>query len=210
MPDRPLTRPVVTPGQLAQAMTYPQYRSLVNQLLATGKTTGTHQDPKLVQYTELNAQRMSRLDKTTVLKESLVQELKNVSGPWTWLVLTEGWCGDAAQNIPVLAKMAEVSPQIELKLLLRDENLELMDQYLTDGSRSIPKLICLKTDTIEEAGHWGPRPAAAQQLVLDYKANPQGMSHDEFIATVHAWYAKDKTQSLQLEFEPLLKTWNQQ
>ncbi len=207
MPDSPVSPSIITAGHLAKALTYTEYRNLIAGLLKEGKTTGPQQHPKLIQFTELNTYRMSRLDKTMLLKESLVQQLEALTQPWIWLVLTEAWCPDSAQNIPVLAKMAEVSPLVELKMLLRDENPDIMDQYLTNGSRSIPKLICLKENTLEEVGTWGPRPATVQRMVLEHKADPQGVSHDEFLASVQLWYTKDKGLTLQQEFEELLPIW---
>lgn len=200
---------VITPAHLAKAYSYAQYQQLIEGLLAQEKTTGPKQTPDLVHYTKLNMRRMYRWDKTAILNEELIDLLTSLSEPWTWVVLTEGWCGDAAQNLPVISKMANLSHNITLKLLLRDENLDVMDQYLTHGGRSIPKLICLKTRTLEELGTWGPRPEVAQQLVMAYKQNPQ-VSFEEFAETLHAWYAKDKTQHLQMEFTHLLQQWRQQ
>jgi hypothetical protein len=105
----------------------------------------------------------------------------------------------------VLAKVEERSPRVALKLLLRDENADLMDYYLTHGSRSIPKLICLDAETGEELGTWGPRPAQLQAMVMDYKRDPQGVSHDDFLAEVQRWYARDKSAGLQSELTSLLK-----
>jgi hypothetical protein len=75
-----------------------------------------------------------------------------------------------------------------------------MDRYLTNGTRSIPKLICLQADTLQEIGTWGPRPAILQQMVMDHKKNPQ-IPDKEFKESIQAWYAKDKSQHLQQEFE---------
>ncbi len=106
-------------------------------------------------------------------------------------MITEGWCGDAAQILPVLNAMASVNPLIQLQLVLRDANLELMDQYLTDGtSRSIPKLVVLDTATMEEQFNWGPRPAPLQELYRKMRA--EGMDYASISQELHAWYAKDK------------------
>ena len=85
----------------------------------------------------------------------------------TWFVLTEGWCKDAAQIVPVLHALAKLNSNIELKVLLRDDNLDLMDQYLTNGKRrSIPRLIAVDPDVMEELSSWGPS-AAIQQCKPD-------------------------------------------
>ena len=199
---------VITPAHLQKALNYSQYRQLLDSLLSDNLTTGPDQSPKLVEYARLNAHRMQRLDKTIPLTGEVHTALDALSKKLIWVVLTEGWCGDAAQNLPVLAQVAAVSQgKIELKLLLRDENPEVMDAYLTNGGRSIPKLICLDAQSLVELGTWGPRPAVVQAMVLDHMANPQGQSHDQFIETVHAWYAKDKTAHLQKEIAALLQAW---
>lgn len=200
--------PVITPVHLANVLSYGQYRSLIDTLVAEGKTTGLIQKPVLVEYTALNVVRMNRLDKTTVLEADLRQALDALARPLLWLVLTEAWCPDSAHTVPVLAKAEEYSPRVSLKLLLRDENADLMDHFLTHGSRSIPKLICLDAETGEELGTWGPRPAPLQALVLEYKRDPQGVSHDDFLADVQRWYAKNKTAGLQHELASLLKDVN--
>jgi hypothetical protein len=202
------TSTLITQTHLDTAYTYAEYRTMLDELLARNQTTGPNQTPQLVQYTKLNIHRMHRWDKTAVLQESLAEKLKQVKDKWVWLILTEGWCGDAAQNIPVIAKMAAVNENISLKLLLRDENPEIMDRYLTNGTRSIPKLICLQADTLKEIGTWGARPAVLQEIVMAYKKNPQ-IPYTEFIETIHAWYARDKAQHLQQEFEALLVKWSQ-
>jgi hypothetical protein len=200
--------PVITPVHLAKALTYAQYRTLIDTLVAEGKTTGPIQKPVLVEYTALNVVRMNRLDKTTVLEAGLQAAVDALQRPLLWLVLTEAWCPDSAHCVPVLAKVEERSPRVALKLLLRDENADLMDHFLTNGSRSIPKLICLDAETGEELGTWGPRPAQLQEMVMDHKRDPKGVSHDDFMTEIQRWYAKDKTLSLQHELTQLLQLLN--
>ncbi len=196
----------LTSAHLSKTYSYEAYKLIINNLLAQGKVTGHKQSPDLVQYTKLNVQRMHRWDKVTVLNSSLIDQLLQIKERWIWLVLSEGWCPDSAQNLPVIAKMAQANANISLQILFRDENPEVMDQYLTNGTRSIPKLICLKEDTLEEIGTWGPRPQHAQQMVMNYKSNPQ-VSYKEFTESLHTWYAKDKTQTIQAEFEVLIRQW---
>jgi hypothetical protein len=202
------TKPAITEKHLAVAYTYAQYRTMLDELLALNLATGHRQSPELVHLSKVNIHRMHRWDKTTVLHPSLVEKLKDVEKRWIWLILTEGWCPDSAQNIPVIAKMAQQNENISLKLLLRDAHPEIMDRYLTNGSRSIPKLICLKADTLEEIGTWGPRPAILQQRVIEHKKNPV-MADSLFKESLQAWYAKDKAQHLQQEFEELIVKWSQ-
>jgi thioredoxin-like negative regulator of GroEL len=134
---------------------------------------------------------------------ALQEKLDQLSEPLHWLVLSEGWCGDAAQNLPALEKIAEHSHgKIHLRVLLRDENTELMDQWLTNGGRSIPKLIQLNA-AVEVTGSWGPRPAEAQAMVLAAKA--AGEDHHVYAERVHKWYAHNNSADLQGEILELLK-----
>lgn len=198
----------ITARHIQESMSYEQYKALTDKLLLQNKTTGDNHSPDMIAYTQLNMTRMRRLDKTVHLQEALVTAINQVSKPWFWVVLTEAWCGDAAQNLPVIAKMAAQSPHITLRLLLRDEHPEVMDAYLTAGSRSIPKLVCLD-EHLQEIGTWGPRPAPARQMVRDFKARPDG-SYSDFVARVQSWYAKDKTQTMQQEFIQIVKAWNRE
>ena len=201
-----MTSAVITSAHLEAAQSYQDYRQMIDHLLSEGKTTGPDHSEDMLAYTQLNVQRMSRLDKTVQLTENLQTQLAAVSTPQTWLVLTEAWCGDAAQSIPVMAKMAETSSYITLKLLLRDEHPDVMDAYLTDGSRSIPKLICL-TEELQEAGTWGPRPDPAQQLIADFKKKHPDQGYQELAKEMQLWYARDRTQAIQQEFVEVLAAW---
>lgn len=194
---------MISQNYIDRAMTYTAYRNMLDQLMAAGKTTGGNQSEEFIHYAKLNLHRMQRLDKTMVLSQSLVTALKKVSSGFIWLVLTEGWCGDAAQNIPVMDQVTKLCPHIELKLLLRDENLDLMDQYLTNKGRSIPKLICLEKGSGEEKFNWGPRPLEAQNLMLSLKE--QGIGHAEKALLIQKWYNADKTASTQEELRKLIE-----
>ncbi|QKG51789.1 thioredoxin family protein [Hymenobacter sp. BRD67] len=199
-----LSAPVVSPERLAAAYSYPAYRQLLDELLAEGKTTGPEQSAELLAYAQLNVQRMSRLDKTVKVLPELATAVAALRQNYSWLIITEGWCGDAAQIVPVLEAVAHASAgHVRTAYVLRDHNLDLIDRYLTGTSRSIPKLVVLHADTLTEATHWGPRPAAAQALITKLKA--EGMSHDDFIRELHAWYAHDHTQAIQRELLALVQ-----
>lgn len=177
-------------------LTYAEYRDLIARLLAINKTTGEDHSEKMIEYTKLNEQRMNKWDKITRITPELDEKIKTLHTKQRWLVLTEAWCGDAAQNLPVIHKIAELSPNVELRLLLRDENLDVMDAYLTNGGRSIPKLIILD-EALAPKNTWGPRPAAVQEILKEMKAGD--ITYEEFAVKAHTWYAKDKTLSLQKE-----------
>ena len=183
---------------LKTAISYSGYRSLVKNLLIKGKSTGTEQSEDLTNYSMLNDRRMKRLDKTIKISEETIQEFQKVKRPQTWLVLTEGWCGDAAQSLPILNKIASDTANIDLKIVLRDENLDLMDLFLTNGGRSIPKLIALDKDN-NVLDFWGPRPTIATKMVADYKEK-NGALDPQFKQDLQVWYNKDKGKSVQADF----------
>lgn len=177
--------------------TYEGYRELVARLAATGDTTGPEKSAERIDFTKLNSQRMHRLDKTIVLAQNTLQSLNTLRCRINWLVLSESWCGDAAQNVPVLAKMAEASPFIELRVILRDEHLDIMDQFLTNGGRAIPKLIILNHE-FKVTGAWGPRPSEIQAMVMENRRTG-GVPYSEFALTVQKWYLENKGVALQRE-----------
>lgn len=197
-----------TPGQLLQAAAQgidpPAYRALLAQLVAEGRTTGPDQGEEMVAYTRLNLARTVRNEKTVQLLPEVRAKLAQLPSA-TWLVLTEPWCGDSSQVMPVLALMAQAAPHITLRVLLRDEHLDLMDRYLTKGGRSIPKLIAINGSG-KELFTWGPRPQEAQDLVWANKARPaeQQLPKEQLYAMVHAWYAKDRGVAVQREVLELL------
>ena len=188
---------------LKNTYTYLEYKNLVKHLLAAGKSTGPNQSEDLTNYSLLNDRRMKRLDKTVKLTETTQLEIAKVTQPQTWLVLTEGWCGDAAQNLPVIDKMASLNSNIELKLVLRDENLGLMDLFLTNAGRSIPKLIILDKN-LNVKNTWGPRPKVATKMVADYKAKHGALDAD-FKQDLQVWYNKDKGKSTQNDFVEMIQ-----
>lgn len=188
---------------IKKSLSYAEYLQLTEDLLNQGKTTGPNQGADYVHYTNLNLHRMKRLDKTVEINAKLKSLIAQIQTPQTWLVISEAWCGDAAQNVPLLQKLADLSSKIELKIILRDENLEVMDMYLTNGGRSIPKLIALENTTLNELYTWGPRPASIQNVMNELKAaNITEIS--EIVEKIQIAYNHDKSQSFQNEFIVLL------
>lgn len=190
---------------IEKAINYLEYRKIIDDLVAQNKTSGENQSEAMLNYTKQNVQRMNRLDKHLKLDAELLLKLENINRKMIWLVLTEAWCGDAAQLIPLFNKMAESSQNIELKQIWRDENPEIMNQYLTDGSKSIPKLICLDAETLDEIGTWGPRPKPAQEMVLENKIIKE--PYESFSKKLHLWYGRDRTKTTQAEWLEVLDNW---
>lgn len=180
-------------NSIKKAMDYAQYNLLFKQLAEEGRTTGELTQEK-IDYTKLNFSRTKRLDKTAKISAEATEAFKNISEKQTWLVISEPWCGDAAQTLPFLNKIAQLSENIDLRIVLRDENLELMDQFLTNGSQSIPIVIMVDANN-EVLQSWGPRSKAATKLVSDYKTE-HGKIDDAFREMLQVWYNNDKGVSI--------------
>jgi hypothetical protein len=166
-------------------------------------------EDKLLDYLYLNMKRMHRIMKQYEPADYVAKLVREINQPVTWLAITEGWCGDAAHVLPVLFKLSKLSFKPRLKIVFRDENPDLMDRFLTKGSRSIPKIIAIddQGDVITE---WGPRPNKAQEIVESYKKGESiYKTYDELTIALQHWYHRDKYLSFESElidfFEPQIK-----
>lgn len=181
---------------LEKGISYEQYKRNMAGDLALNN------DGKTREYINLNQRRMHRVEKTYTPSAEMIARVKNLKHKTYWLVLTEHWCGDASQSLPVLHALAELSEgKIEMKLVYRDQHDELMNAYLTNGTRSIPKLVQLD-ERFNVTGIWGPRPTVAQKMVTELKANPATAS--TYANELHLWYAKDKQQHIEKEIAQLI------
>jgi len=188
---------------LKNGFSYTEYRNHVTQLLMDGLSTGATQSEDLTHYTTLNEVRMNRLDKTIKLPEDIKNRLANLKKEHVLLVISEGWCGDAAQILPIINKMAEASDKLSIEVVLRDENADLMDAYLTNGARSIPKMVLLD-DALNARASWGPRPQGGAQLIRDYKEK-FGAIDQQVKTDLQKWYLQDKGYSTMEEITLLLE-----
>ena len=187
--------------------TYESYSKHFEEWVKRGETSSQNPSQALIDFTKLNLVRTQRIHKTISLNTALKEAVENLKHNYTWLVITEAWCGDSAQNLPVIAEIAKLNPnKIKSQILLREENLEIMDKYLTNGARAIPKLIVVNETLGKEAFVWGPRPASAQKILMAWKMNPKEKSWEEFEKELHEWYVKDKTQSIQHELFQLISS----
>lgn len=188
---------------LQNSHSYTEYRIIVSKLISEGKSTGKEQSADLLHYSELNEVRMKRLEKTLKLDIEVEKTLQNLKSKQTWLVISEGWCGDAAQILPIIKLMSEASENIDLKLVFRDENEELINLFLTNGAKSIPKLLVLD-ESFNLINHWGPRPEGAKNLIIEYKAN-HGIVDEAAKTALQKWYLEDKGISTMKEIVAILQ-----
>jgi hypothetical protein len=185
---------------------YSEFVEFTERLVQENRTTGANQSEEYLAYTRICLQRMIRWNKTSKVSEALEQLLLQVNQPQVWVVITEAWCGDGAQSIPHLAKLADLNPLITLKIIFRDEHPDLMDAYLTNGNRSIPKLVAMTADLQQELFTWGPKPKYLLVLHAAFKQNSEGRSYSDFLEEVHLWYAKNKQKDLESEIYPLISS----
>jgi thioredoxin-like negative regulator of GroEL len=190
-------------NSIKKSIAYSTYRTLIKGLLVEGKSTGSEQSESLFNFSKLNDKRMDRLDKTLKISTETSEALNKLTDNFTLLVLAEGWCGDAAQILPVINKIAESSSKIDLKIVCRDENEDLMNQFLTNGGKAIPKVIVVNNKN-EVLNSWGPRPSEATKMVNDYKAAHGGLD-DIFKKDLQIWYNKDKGNNTQKDLLNILE-----
>ncbi|MBB3700260.1 thioredoxin family protein [Flammeovirga yaeyamensis] len=189
---------------IEHAFTYEAYREALDALLAADPTIINYDDSQLVDYTRLNVSRMQRIDKTNRLRDDLREAARGLNRSVYWLVITEGWCGDAAQSIPIIAETAQVSEKIDLRFVLRDNNVDLMEQFLTNGSRSIPKLVVVCQKTYEVLGVWGPRPKELTDLIPEIKKEVND-NKQQFSIKVQQWYNKNKGKAVMKDLQGIIE-----
>jgi hypothetical protein len=189
-----------------EGLTYQDYRDLIDKLLKAGKTTGDDVTEAMLHYSKMNVHRMARVDKTISLTEEFLHVLANTNKKYRLLVISEGWCGDAAQIVPLFDKIVKAAPDhFQLRLVLRDQHPELIDAHLTNGGRAIPVLLILDEEG-KVLNKWGPRPALLMPLLADWRKEEADMM---LVAEkLHGWYAKDKTLSTQQELTEIFRALN--
>lgn len=179
-------------GYLEKGISYVQYLEKVetqmNQMQAKG-------DPKgYVQYYSLGLTRMERWNKTFKLSEEQKSLLKNITPDFQVLTISEGWCGDASQILPIVELIFQ-ELGVEHKIVFRDENPELMDEFLTEGARSIPIIIGVDKEG-NEIFRFGPRPSYGMELLKKNKENPEEYSTHQFHKDLQVFYNQDKGASI--------------
>lgn len=190
-------------NSLEKGISYQDYRAHLKAILADNKINTQASTDVMLNYTALNDSRMDRLDKTLKLLPESQMAIAQLKNNFSFLVISEGWCGDAAQILPVLNKIAESSNKIDLKIVFRDENEALMNNFLTNGSKSIPIIIIVDSNN-QVVSSWGPRPSIATKMVMDYKEK-NGALDDVFKKDLQLWYNKDKGLNTQTEIIGLLQ-----
>ncbi len=146
-------------------------------------------------YLILNRARFKRVFKTFVPDDHFLEVLTKVKSKSHWIIITEPWCGDAAQNVPVLVKLIDRIPGATYEIVLRDES-ELINSYLTHGGKSIPKVV-VRDEKNQDILTWGPRPMEAQLLFLQLQE--QNIPKEEAHVQLHQWYNGNKGKAIENE-----------
>ena len=176
---------------LSKAFSYKDYRGQVATHVENGTSSGPDKSEALSNYTLLNNSRMKRLDKTIKIEEAVLEKFQQYHKNVTWLVITESWCGDAAHTLPVMNKLVGQAKNLDLRILYRDENEELMNRFLTNGTMSIPKLIVFDNETKEVINDWGPAPLIIMNKTKHFKATHATLT-TEFKKEIQIWYNQNK------------------
>lgn len=182
-------------------MDFITYQQLFEGILTDPNPQVPYDNQAYVHYTQLNWSRQQRWLKTGILDEDLVAFIEAIDQEQTWVIITEPWCGDAAHTIPFMQRLAELNPLIKVDYQLRDSPPFLIEQYLTNGTKSIPKLIITNTANNHQAV-WGSRPAECQALY--YQMLKDNVDMDQRKIALQQWYNNDKGKSFQLELLAIL------
>lgn len=185
-------------------MNFQDYRAYFESILNKEATEqqAPYDNPDYLDYTKLNWSRMNRWFKTGKLSEALLETIKAIHKPQHWIVITEPWCGDAAHNIPFIEMIANHNSLISISYQLRDTTPFLIDQYLTNGTKSIPKLI-IRDEQGKDLGIWGPRPEKCQKMysnLIIEKADFERVKIE-----IQNWYNANKGVDIQNELKTLIQ-----
>lgn len=196
--------PEINSSIINRVLTYNEFMDgFTKQISVSNINTLDDYDKAFYDYRKLNYQRSTRLEKTFIPTDETKQIFSKINSPQKWIVITESWCGDSAQNLPVVAKLAKLNNNIVFKIVLRDSNLEFMDIHLTNGSRSIPKLIVFDEND-NELLSWGPRPVEAQNLYS--KLKNESVEKSEINKELHLWYGRNRGKEVEKEIVTLVKS----
>lgn len=194
-------------SQIKESYSYSGYRKKVKRLSDINSHSGKGNYPDGREYARFNSFCMDRIEKKFKLSNELQTTLENLPCQFTWVVLVDSWSCDTAQNLPVIAKISECTPNIDLKIKFIDDDPKIMDEYLTTCGWAIPELICFNKTTGTEVGTWGPRPTKIMYMIEDYNRENVQFNHEKFLCNLHLWYARDRGNAVQQDLTDLLQEW---
>jgi hypothetical protein len=194
--------PFVIERATTQGLTYEQYMATARaRVEATDPATLDDEARHRHEVTQLNFRRSDRIERTYQPSENLRRAIASIREPQVWMVISESWCGDSAQNLPHIMRLASLNPMIDLRILERDSHPDVMDEFLTGTARSIPIFVAWDVEG-RQLLRWGPRPAAGVRLVDELKS--AGKVKDEILEQLHLWYGRNRGADLEAELLALL------
>ncbi|MCY4781069.1 thioredoxin family protein [Sphingobacterium sp. UT-1RO-CII-1] len=177
-------------------MTFQEYLDYFAQIVNSPPGSKLYADDEYLHYTKLNWSRMNRWMRRFEPNEEMKRFIAAITEQQHWIVITEPWCGDAAHSVPQIYQMIKDNPNIDFEIQLRDTEPFLIEDYLTNGSKSIPKLI-IRNDVGHDRVVWGPRPQKLQDIFVSMKE--QNVSLEVIKEATQKWYNEDKGEELQKE-----------
>ncbi|KFF10227.1 thioredoxin [Chryseobacterium soli] len=181
-----------------QGIYFEKYIEIAKERL---ENPSNQQEAEYKQYYELGLQRMDRTLKKYVPDEEQLKELASKNFDGKILIISEAWCGDASATVPALFTFFK--GHNEVRIFLRDSDKSLINQFLTNGTESIPKVIILDQD-FKVKNSWGPRPKQGHELLMKHKADPEGYPKDNFYNDLQLYYAKNRGKDAVQEILELL------
>ncbi|MFA5573509.1 MAG: thioredoxin family protein [Brumimicrobium sp.] len=174
-----------------------EYLQLFENILNNPSPNPPYDNPDYFNYLKLNHNRQNRWLKKGELNPQLVDIIKGIKEKQSWYLITEPWCGDAAHSVPFIYLLSQINPNIELKIVLRDTEPFMIENYLTNGGKSIPKLV-IRDENEKDLHVWGPRPDECQTLYQNLTKNEEDF--ETIKIALQKWYNEDKGVSIQEEF----------
>ena len=186
-----------------KSFSYQEYKSTFEAIIMRSENNIEASEKEMQHYYTLNWARSKRVEKVYTMSDNAKSVLSGLTIKQKWIIITEAWCGDSSQSLPILAALAEYRPDcIEIRMCSRDLYPELLELYKTNGSMGIPKLIAIDSNG-KELFTWGPRPTKAQEVFDALKHD--NLEKSKIYEAMHLWYAKDKGQTVEIEIVSLLQ-----
>ncbi len=196
-----MSHPLASDPRLIDGLTMDSYIKTMEQQALLNADDLPDEEVEKLEFTKLNLHRTGRILRTYKVSEDLSAMVQTIDDDQLWVIITEPWCGDSAQCVPYFSALADLNPKIDLRLVLRDENPDIMDAFLTEGKRSIPILVVF--DALGKVLFtWGPRPAEAQKVFL--KAKAEGLGKPDILERLHLFYGRNRGKALEAEFKQIL------
>jgi len=189
---------------ISNGISYMDYFNSIVEMVNNKTTSGADQSEERIELTKLNMHRMKRINDASVNIEKI-----NISKSIGVAILTEAWCGDSAQNIPWLEHFLNAChPKIETYYFFRDEHPDLMNQFLTNGSRSIPKAVFYNKDNGNVLATWGPRPTEIKNWLADFRANNPEIPKHDWEIELHKYYTKNKGEAIIQDLKEIISNFS--